>query len=100
MAESKDNATHLEIGPQSTAVDDIESKGYADAAIQKQNREVFDSTDEARRIERRYMRRLNLIVLPTISALYLFEYLDRGNVAVRPCLRFQLSSYVLWRSEC
>ncbi len=32
--------------------------------------------------ERRYMRRLNWIILPTISLLYFFEYLDRGNVAV------------------
>ena len=91
MAGIKDNAIHLETGPQRASVDDIESKGYADAAIQKQNREVFDGTDEARRIERRYMRRLNTIILPTISALYFFEYLDRGNVAVRPYLRSQLS---------
>src|SRR6266566_238506 len=31
---------------------------------------------------RRYMRKLNFIILPTISLLYFFEYLDRGNVAV------------------
>jgi|SRR3569833_61072 len=31
---------------------------------------------------KRYMRKLNFIILPTISLLYFFEYLDRGNVAV------------------
>ena len=91
MAENKDNAVRLETGQHSFAADNIETKGYADAAIQKHNHEIFDGTDEARRTERRYMRRLNIIVLPTISALYFFEYLDRGNVAVRSCSRFQLS---------
>lgn len=33
--------------------------------------------------QKRYLRKLDLIILPTISALYFFEYLDRGNVAVR-----------------
>ncbi|KAF5855678.1 hypothetical protein ETB97_008613 [Aspergillus alliaceus] len=31
--------------------------------------------------ENRYLRKLDYIILPTISALYFFEYLDRGNIA-------------------
>jgi len=34
--------------------------------------------------QKRYLRRLDLIILPAISALYFFEYLDRGNIAVSP----------------
>jgi hypothetical protein len=32
--------------------------------------------------EKRYLRRLDWIILPAISTLYLFDYLDRQNVAV------------------
>jgi hypothetical protein len=82
MTEIKDSAIQLETGQDGATPGNLETKGYADAAIQKQNHEILDGTAEARRIERRYMRRLNMIILPTISALYFFEYLDRGNVAV------------------
>ena len=81
MTTEKDNKIHLEDG-QSAPIEALETRGYADASIQKQNREILDGTVEAKRIERRYMWRLNYLVLPTISALYFFEYLDRGNVAV------------------
>jgi hypothetical protein len=37
--------------------------------------------------EKRYLRRLDWIILPAISTLYFFEYLDRGNVAVRTLLK-------------
>ena len=65
-----------------TDVQELGARGYADASIQKQNREILDGSAESRRIEKRYMRRLNKLILPTISALYFFEYLDRGNVGV------------------
>ncbi|EXJ70397.1 uncharacterized protein A1O5_06465 [Cladophialophora psammophila CBS 110553] len=52
---------------------------YADTEIQE-HQHVLD-TEDARDAERKYMKKLNLIVLPTISALYFFEYLDRGNIA-------------------
>ena len=55
---------------------------YADQSIQKQRDQILDGTEYARKLERRYMRRLDMIILPTISSLYFFEYLDRGNVAV------------------
>ncbi len=32
--------------------------------------------------QHKYLRRLDVIILPTISWLYVFEYLDRGNIAV------------------
>ena len=93
MAKDKDhNTIHLESG---APREDLETKGYADATIQKQNKEILDGTAEARRIERRYMRRLDITILPAISALYLFEYVDRGNVVVcllRPMKREILKS--------
>lgn len=42
---------------------------------------ILDSP-EAREAERKYIWKLDLIILPTISALYFFEYIDRGNIAV------------------
>ncbi len=33
--------------------------------------------------QKRYVRKLDTIILPAITLLYFFEYLDRGNVAVR-----------------
>lgn len=41
---------------------------------------ILDSP-EAREAERKYIWKLDLIILPTISALYFFEYIDRGNIA-------------------
>ncbi|CAD6584916.1 MAG: hypothetical protein ASARMPRED_001947 [Alectoria sarmentosa] len=35
----------------------------------------------AREAERKYIWKLDLIILPTISALYFSEYIDRGNIA-------------------
>ena len=60
---------------------DMEAKGYAELEIQKETHEVLDDPD-ARKYERRYLRKLDMIILPTVSGLYFFEYLDRGNVAV------------------
>lgn len=44
---------------------------------------ILDSP-EAREAERKFIWKLDLIILPTISALYFFEYIDRGNIAVIP----------------
>ena len=81
MDGERDNAMQIEDG-RPNVLDDIEAKGYADAAIQKQNNQILDGTAEAHRLERKYMRRLDMIILPTISVLYFFKYLGRGNVAV------------------
>lgn len=83
MAEHKDSPSHLEnmqANQISTARDDVEMEGYIDT--QKETNWILDGSVEARRIEKQYMRRLNYLILPTISALYFFEYLDRGNIAV------------------
>ena len=61
---------------------EAQAQYYADNEVQEHQR-VLD-TEGARDAEREYMKKLNLIVLPTISALYFFEYLDRGNIAVCP----------------
>ena len=58
-----------------------DEKGYASAEIQ-QSTQILDSPEGLQR-KRAYMRKLDFIILPTISALYFFEYLDRGNIAVR-----------------
>ncbi|OQV03025.1 hypothetical protein CLAIMM_08125 [Cladophialophora immunda] len=83
MAESKASEVWIDsagkaadIGPQKL---EAQEQYYADPNIQE-HQHVLD-TDGARDAERQYMKKLNLIVLPTISALYFFEYLDRGNIA-------------------
>lgn len=45
--------------------------------------------------EKRYLRKLNFIILPTISLLYFFEYLDRGNVAVGTSSYLLIESFVM-----
>lgn len=85
MAERKDNHSHLEnmqAQQINTAPSDNEA-GYVDAETQKETNWVLDGSEEARKTQKQYMRRLNYLILPTISALYFFEYLDRGNIAVR-----------------
>lgn len=59
---------------------DLEQHGYADKDVQNETHVLED--EEYKTAEKKYLRRLDLIILPTISALYFFEYLDRGNVAV------------------
>ncbi|KAH8697897.1 major facilitator superfamily domain-containing protein [Talaromyces proteolyticus] len=49
--------------------------------IQQQALAVLNDSPESRARERAYMRKLDCIILPTISALYFFEYIDRGNIA-------------------
>lgn len=60
------------------------SKGYeyAPEGIREQALGVLNNTPEARARERAYLWKLDCIILPTISALYFFEYIDRGNIAV------------------
>jgi hypothetical protein len=60
------------------------SKGheYAPEDIREQALGVLNNTPEARARERAYLWKLDCIILPTISALYFFEYIDRGNIAV------------------
>lgn len=53
---------------------------YAPAEIQKKVQHLEDPHWAG--AEKKYLRKLDFIILPTISAFYFFEYLDRGNIAV------------------
>ena len=67
----EDNSSHT----------DIEATDYAPPEIQKEIA-VLDDPDWIA-AQKRYLRKLDFTILPMISALYFFEYLDRGNIAVR-----------------
>lgn len=54
---------------------------YAPPEVQKEAQILHDA--EHLKAQKRYLRKLDCIILPTISTLYFFEYLDRGNIAVR-----------------
>lgn len=55
---------------------------YAPAEIQKEVQNLEDP--DWIRAQKKYLRKLDFIILPTISSFYFFEYLDRGNIAVSP----------------
>lgn len=63
-----------------------ELDAYAPLDIQKETRILQDP--EWFEKQKKYLRKLDMILLPTISILYFFEYLDRGNIAVS-----RMSSY-------
>ena len=66
---------HFEVDERGQA----EGHDYAPDEIQKNVQSLEDP--EVARAYKSYMRKLDLIILPTITLLYFFEYLDRGNVA-------------------
>lgn len=53
---------------------------YAPAEIQKEVQHLEDP--DWIRAQKKYLRKLDFIILPMISSFYFFEYLDRGNIAV------------------
>ena len=59
---------------------DVEATDYAPPEIQKEIRVLTDP--EWIKAQKSFLRKLDFIILPTISALYFIEYLDRGNIAV------------------
>lgn len=59
------------IGIESTRV------GYVESAI----KETPVNDEEWTKAQKRYLWKLDCILLPAVSLLYFFEYLDRGNVA-------------------
>ena len=91
----KDEVAQIESGRSDSQDEyaEVESKGYADPSIQNQTQEILNSPD-SRAIERQYLRKLDLIILPTVSALYFFEYLDRGNIAVGHASHPMSSCYI------
>lgn len=65
---------------------DIESQPdsnevFVDKDATRETHQVLDDP-EMKKEENRYLWKLDFMILPTISACYFFEYLDRGNVAV------------------
>lgn len=59
---------------------DLEGTDYAPPEVQKKIQQL--DARELQRARKKYLRKLDFIILPTISALYFFAYLDRGNIAV------------------
>ncbi|KAF2807539.1 MFS general substrate transporter [Mytilinidion resinicola] len=51
---------------------------YAPDDVQKKSRNLEDPEWAIQ--QKRYLRKLDFIILPMISLLYFFEYLDRGNI--------------------
>lgn len=78
MLDDKFTTGHIE----TAAVEERQAVGedYAPKDIQG-NVDALHHPDNAK-AAKRYRRKLDLIILPTITLLYFFEYLDRGNAAV------------------
>jgi hypothetical protein len=78
MLDDKFTTGHVEdpeIETQHAAGEDYAPKGVQD------NVDALNHPDNAL-AAKRYKRKLDMIILPTITLLYFFEYLDRGNAAV------------------
>lgn len=74
----EEKASHIE-----RAADEAQQQpddGYAPVDIQKETCILEDPEWLAK--QKKYLRKLDSILLPTISILYFFEYLDRGNIGV------------------
>jgi hypothetical protein len=76
--DDKDDVSHVE-----SRQEDTQTNGYASQDIQNVVHRLDDT--EFFLAQKRYLRKLDLTILPMISTLYFFEYLDRGNIAVRFC---------------
>jgi hypothetical protein len=74
-----DDIDHVEDAGESQR-NEIDGVDYAPPEIQKEAHILEDP--EYVRAQKKYLRKLDCIILPAISALYFFEYLDRGNIAV------------------
>jgi MFS family permease len=73
--DDKDDVSRVESRQEYTQTND-----YASQDIQKVAHRLDDT--EFFLAQKRYLRKLDLTILPMISTLYFFEYLDRGNIAV------------------
>lgn len=74
----KSDIVQLEHQPERESLDIVAD--YAPIEIQKEIQQLDDP--EWIQSQKAYLRKLDFIILPTISAFYFFEYLDRGNIAV------------------
>lgn len=75
------------MSPKSNAIirdEDLRSKeGVERPAVQKGDNlpdGYFPQSDEEKRLSRSLNRKLDLVLLPSLSLLYLFNGLDRGNI--------------------
>ena len=68
----------------SPGVQSVESSNVAGSHVDEEPESQVDPSKDPERDfhEKKYMRKLNWTILPMISALYFFSYLDRGNIAV------------------
>ncbi|KUJ07654.1 MFS general substrate transporter [Mollisia scopiformis] len=73
------NSDHIEDVAGSNNTDNLDASDYAAPEIQKETQVLHDP--EYLQAQKRYLWKLDCIILPTISVLYFFEYLDRGNIA-------------------
>ena len=70
---------HIEQANQQNVADIEEADDCVPEEIQKDIQNRYDP--EWIKAQKRYVWKLDCIVLPVVSLLYFFEYLDRGNVA-------------------
>jgi hypothetical protein len=65
-------------------VESIKATTQKDDRMFEDAQKAADLVDDPEWIlaQKRYLRKLDLTILPMISTLYFFEYLDRGNIAV------------------
>lgn len=70
--------------PKSSAIlhEDVRSKEDVERPVVKDNlpEGYYPQTDEEKRMSRALNRKLDFILLPSLSLLYLFNGLDRGNI--------------------
>lgn len=60
---------------------DITRAGQADSDDKGEAQRLEDVSDEYKAIEKRVVRKLDMTLVPMLWILYLFNYLDRNNIA-------------------
>lgn len=63
-------------------MDSKRSEEYNDKINVEQSIAVFSGDDEARRIERALRLKIDLMVVPTVTLLYLMCFVDRTNIGM------------------
>jgi hypothetical protein len=75
------DAAHVETPQDIEKARQLQPDDYATDDVQKTAHRLDDP--EWLQAQKRYLRKLDWMILPVISSLYFFEYLDRGNIGVR-----------------
>lgn len=73
---------HTEPKPTALVHEDVRSKTDVERPVIRENLPdgYYPQSDEERRTSRALNRKLDFILLPSLSLLYLFNGLDRGNI--------------------